>query len=457
MDRTRTEAASAATEADVALFTSVLRYDDLCDPQAATYPLDPSTPLRIGRGPGTRAELAAGSLSIPDGFASGAHAVVEGHAGGYRVRDAGSRNGTFVNGERVAGERVLADGDLVEIGHTLFCFRRAPLALAVALGRPAAARTVGSIATVSPAMAGLLLAIDRLARSTTPVLILAETGAGKDSLARAVHDRSARAGAFVTIDAGAVPESLFESTLFGHRRGAFTGATDSRTGEIARADAGTLFLDEVGNLAPSAQAKLLRVMEDGAVTPVGAPSAQKVDVRWVAATKRPLFGDEGFRSDLVQRVAGWVARVPPLRDRREDLGVLAAAVLADAGIPSASITVDAARALFSGAFPGNVRELRSALRSAALLADGAKIGVEHLPVAPERPSSPPRADRASAPPSAPPAVPAATIDRDAVDAALRRTNGNVVQAAAALGTHPRQLYRYVERFGLDVDAYRKGK
>jgi transcriptional regulator of acetoin/glycerol metabolism len=193
----------------------------------------------------------------------------------------------------------------------------------------------------------------------------------------------------------------------------------------------------------------LRVIETGQVTPIGGADPRAVDVRWIAATNRDLFAEPcGFREDLLRRLAGYVARVPPLRARREDLGELTAHLLRDAGIASASITAPAGRALFASALPGNVRQLRTTLRSAAILAGDAPIDVHHLP-APE------------------PATPAAEAERGSIDdkkaaaptaaditAALTAAGGNVVRAAAALGAHPRQLYRWIERFAIDLSQYR---
>jgi DNA-binding NtrC family response regulator len=299
--------------------------------------------------------------------------------------------------------------------------------------------------------------LERIAPSREPILILAETGAGKEVTAAAIHAWSGREGALCAVDCGAIPESLFESTFFGHRRGAFTGAADSRDGEIVRADGGTLFLDEVANMSAAAQAKLLRVIETGQVTAVGAADPRAVDVRWVAATNRDLVAEEmvadgRFRADLLRRLAGHVARIPPLRARREDLGVLTAHLLAEAGATNASIKVGAARALFGSSLPGNVRQLRTVLRAAHLLAGGHPIDMHHLgeglaapgAVEPEEsgPESSPARSRKSAP------------GADVVARALAAAGGNVVRAAASLGVHARQLYRWIEKYELDLDAYR---
>jgi transcriptional regulator with GAF, ATPase, and Fis domain len=269
---------------------------------------------------------------------------------------------------------------------------------------------------------------------------------------------SGRAGSYRPIDCGAVPENLFESTFFGHRKGAYTGALQDRVGEILRADGGTLSLDEIGNMSPINQAKLLRVIEEQKVYPLGAPEGVKVDVRWIAATNRDLFLPEAqFRPDLLRRLAGHVARLPPLRKRREDLGVLTAHLLADAGVPRASISAAAGRRLFCSSFPGNIRQLRATLRRAALLAGDAPIELAHLDLDGDGP--PAAATQDQGPASTPPisgTFEAVAPGREQIEAALISTRGNVVRAAKLLNTHPRQVYRWIERHGLDLETLRGG-
>jgi transcriptional regulator with GAF, ATPase, and Fis domain len=448
MDETLTERQSSPAEEVALLLTRVLSYDDLVAGGAVTLRLF-ELPLAIRRSTSGPLRVEDGTLHVPDPFLSSSQARLERRGEAVIIVDAGSRNGTFVDGVRVT-EQVLDDGALIEVGHTLFCFRRVTARAAAAA---VAAPTVGAIRTRSPAMALLLRDLARIAVSRESVLILAETGSGKESFAGEVHALSGRTGAFRAVDCGAIPETLFESTLFGHRRGAFTSAIEARTGEIVRASGGTLFLDEVGNLPPAAQAKLLRVIEDGIVVPVGAAEGQKVDVRWIAATNRDLFAGD-FRADLVRRLGGWVARLPSLRDRSEDLGELAAHLLRDAGVTRASISVEAARALFTSDFPGNVREYRANLRSAALLAGDAKIELSHLPLG-LQPPSPSASGAVVPPPPVPPRAPGEAPDVAALEAVLESTAGNVVHAARTLGTHPRQVYRWIERAGIALDRFRK--
>jgi transcriptional regulator with GAF, ATPase, and Fis domain len=276
------------------------------------------------------------------------------------------------------------------------------------------------------------------------VLIVGETGTGKDVVANELHDVSSRKGPFVAVDCGAIPDSLFESTLFGHEKGAFTGATEPRTGEIVRANKGTLLLDEVGNLTAAGQAKLLRVLETSKVTALGSSKIHDVDVRWVAATNRQLMAEgDGFRSDLLHRLAGFVLDLPPLRDRKEDLGLLLAQLLAKAGVKKASLHPTAGRALVNHALGGNVRQLRNIVQRAASEGSEVVINLEALGQLEqqEAPATKPRESNG---------VP----NKSEMEKALTTANGNVAQAARSLGTSARQLYRWLGKAGLDPDQFR---
>ncbi len=218
----------------------------------------------------------------------------------------------------------------------------------------------------------------QVARGSISVLILGETGVGKDVLARGIHRASPRAGAaFVRFNCAAVTESLLESELFGHARGAFTGAVSARAGLVEAADGGTLFLDEVGELSAGLQAKLLHVIETREVTRVGSTEPRTVDVRFVAATHRTLDERSGFRKDLYYRLAGATLDVPPLRERREDVLPLAMRFLATsaAGLKRStpSLSDAAKRQLGAHSWPGNVRELRNVMERAVLTTSGSVI------------------------------------------------------------------------------------
>lgn len=419
-----TEAATARSRAR--LLTVVLRYDNLLASEelSTTLLLTGEVPLEIGRAQNPLLPVVTPQrLELLDRWASLRHVRIERRGDSDVLLDVGSRNGTFINGARAA-EQELFDGDMIEIGHTLLRYRAVEPRLAAAVlsssgnggsaghgsggNRPL---MFGPTRTLCPEVATLAIELLRIAPALEPVLILGETGVGKEIAASTIHKLSGRSGSLRPLDCGAIPENLFESVLFGHRRGAFTGAIENRTGEIVAARGGTLFLDEIGNLPPASQAKLLRALEAGQITPVGAGTVEPVDVRWIAATNRDLLVDPGdFRPDLLRRLAGYVARLPPLRARREDLGVLSAYFLQQAGVTKAGISVAAARRLFLAPLLGNLRQLRTALRSAVTLAGGQPIDLHHLPPLDEPP--PRRAGASSTslvPVFSPSALPASTV------------------------------------------------
>ncbi|MEN0061332.1 MAG: sigma-54 dependent transcriptional regulator [Myxococcota bacterium] len=236
------------------------------------------------------------------------------------------------------------------------------------------------------AMQKVLRRLTKVAPTDATVLVLGESGTGKELVARAIHDGSARQnGPFVPVNCAAIPESLFESELFGHERGAFTGANQSKKGLFRAAQNGTIFLDEIGETSPSSQARLLRALQDRAVRPVGASRPVPVDVRIVGATNRDLLEmvEEGsFRRDLYHRLSVMELSLPPLRDRGEDRANLTLTLLANAckrmGKPLVELSNEAIEAIETYAWPGNVRELENALERALILHEGGPIDVEHL-------------------------------------------------------------------------------
>jgi DNA-binding NtrC family response regulator len=247
--------------------------------------------------------------------------------------------------------------------------------------------TTADIVTRSRAMQPVLRAAEKAAASSIPVLVQGESGTGKELIARAIHGSSARrARPFVAVNCGALPENLIESILFGHQKGAFTGATERHAGKFVEADGGTLFLDEVGELPLAAQVKLLRALQEGEIEPVGARKAVKVDVRIISATHRDLIADvkEGrFREDLFYRLHVFPISVPPLRQRPEDVSELARHFLTRiAAVEGKRVrTIDAeAMALLGGyRWPGNVRQLENAVFRAVVLSEGEEIGVSEFP------------------------------------------------------------------------------
>ena len=304
--------------------------------------------------------------------------------------------------------------------------------------------------------------VRRIAPHARTALVTGETGAGKEGIARAIHDLGPRKSKkFLTINCSAVVETLFESELFGHMRGAFTGATDHKAGLFEAADGGTLFLDEVGELPLAVQAKLLRVLETGEVQRVGSLQAKRVDVRVVAATNR-LLEEEAeagrFRRDLYYRLNLVELTVPALRERREDIPYLTAAFVTEFakrfGKPIERVSPAAERLLMTGAWLGNVRELRNVLERASMLAEGRVLTEKDVTAA--MPSRSRSAERPLPPPPPPQDGPAARSlaeDLDDVERAhlarvLAEERGNKRAAAQRLGISRRTLYRRLERHGL---------
>jgi DNA-binding NtrC family response regulator/tetratricopeptide (TPR) repeat protein len=298
----------------------------------------------------------------------------------------------------------------------------------------------------SRAMRDLFARLDRLQRSELPVLITGESGTGKELVARAIHDESARsAGPFVAINCGALAEPLLESELFGHVRGAFTGADRDAPGLFVVAHRGTLLLDEVGEMSLGMQAKLLRVLQEGEVRPVGGGKTRKVDVRVIAATHRnleELVATGRFREDLYYRLHVLSAFVPPLRAREDDVLLLARHFLENVA-PDKRLGPDAAAWLLAQAWPGNVRELRAVIQSAAVLCDGPVIGQEslHPRSAGGTGTRPPRRDEG---------VPERLEELEAwaIERALERFGGSRVKAAKSLGIGRATLYRKLAMYGI---------
>jgi DNA-binding NtrC family response regulator len=335
----------------------------------ARHPMPARGRVVIGRAPDADVVLADASVSRR-------HAAIE-LGDQLAIEDLGSANGTAVRGRRVDARTPLDFGDPVQLGSLTVLVvrdRRRLAAVAPAAGGPVIA---------DPRMKTIAAVVQRVAAGDLGVLLTGETGCGKEVLAELLHAASPRArGPFVRINCAALPEGLVEAELFGHERGAFTGATANRRGLIEEADGGTLFLDEVGELAAASQAKLLRVLEDRTVRPVGARASVAVDVRIVSATHRDLRDATGFRSDLYYRLAGIVIAVPPLRERPADVVPLAEHFLARAaaagGRPAPSLGAAARAWLATASWPGNVRELRNAIDRAVLLCDDQTIEVPHL-------------------------------------------------------------------------------
>ncbi len=368
----------------------------------------------------------------------------------FVLRDVGSTNGTKVGGTRIR-EVYLEDGAIIEIGATKIRFRRLDAPFEISLSE---ADRFEALVGRSVAMRELFALCARVAPTDAPVIIEGETGTGKELVARAVHDRSMRKlKPFVVLDCGAVPPMLIESELFGHERGAFTGAVAMRPGVFERADGGTVFLDELGELAVELQPKLLRCLETGEITRVGGDRVLRVDVRVVAATNRDLsrmVAENRFRADLYYRLAVIRIVVPPLRERREDIAVLAAhfARLALGNPKRAPISAETLEAVFGELsrhdWPGNVRELRNVVERAAILADPKLVRVNDHAAAIELQRSIVKAVRKEI------TLRAARDERDKEYLAdlLRATEGNPDEAARIAGIHRKSLERLIRRHKL---------
>jgi two-component system response regulator AtoC len=363
-----------------------------------------------------------------------------------RIRDLGSANGTRVGGRllRSGEEATLERGEVVHLGSAMVLVR-SPL--------ERAPETAGGPSTQS-AMDETRRLVDLVASSPLSVILTGETGVGKEVMARAIHERSARRDkAFVQVNCAALAESLLDSELFGHEKGAFTGAASKKTGLIEAAHGGTLLLDEVGETSLAVQAKLLRTLEAREVRRVGGVESHAVDVRFVAATNRdlPALVESGaFRRDLYFRLNGLTVEIPPLRRRLDEIPALASGFVreaaASAGIAPPSLSPAALTMLRAHSFPGNVRELRNLMGRAVVLSRGGEIRPEHLRLdgAPEGPRG------AAIPPLSAPRLhdEVDALERRRILQALDESGGNQTRAAALLGIARRTLIQRMEAYGL---------
>jgi transcriptional regulator with GAF, ATPase, and Fis domain len=311
----------------------------------------------------------------------------------------------------------------------------------------------------SPALRAVLDVVAKVADSDSTVLVTGESGTGKELIARAIHYNSPRADRmFVTVNCGAIPEELLESELFGHVRGAFTNAVSHREGRFALAHGGTIFLDEIGDMSPNLQVKLLRVLQDRTFEPVGSSKTMSVDVRVIAATNQDLeaaIRERRFREDLFYRLNVIPIEVPPLRERREDIPLLVRHFLAAAsherGKPAPEFSREAEERLLLYAWPGNVRELENAIERLVVLSGDREISVDDLPAALRRPGAP-------ALPS--PQLPRSGLSfRDVVEdfetqlilQALGQTHWNKNRAAQLLGLNRTTLIEKIKKKGLEPE------
>ncbi len=393
------------------------------------------------------------ALVINDPAVSRFHARIEVDAYGYHLRDHGSKNGLWVGGLRVA-DIFLEEGSVFRVGGTTLRFELLDEEVDIHFsGR----RAFGGLFGTSMEMRQIFGLLERVSPTDATVLIEGESGTGKELAARAIHEHSKRKGGpFVVFDCSAVPRDLIESELFGHVRGAFTGATTDRKGAFEQAHGGTLFLDELGELELDLQPKLLRVLEQREVKPVGAVQNRKVDVRIVAATNRNLLHEVragNFREDLYYRFEIVKVRLPPLRERKEDITMLVERFLESFGERNGrqglNIAWSTMEKLQRHAWPGNVRELKNFVERAALLADSDRLETRYLNI-------PQAALNPEPEPEAPAGDDLLRFDGDLPfkDAKnrlvetfetrywmrlLRKTDGNVSKAARIAGVHRKSV------------------
>ncbi len=395
------------------------------------------------------------TICIDSSRASRTHAVVRRTGAELVLEDLGSRNGTRLNGTKMSSRAVeLSGGDVIEIGGVQSVVAvtqaRAAADAGTHLAGTGASPSPGVI-VADPAMTEVYDLARRVAAVSTTVLVLGETGSGKEVVAEQIHRWSPRADApFARLNCASLPESLLENELFGHERGAFTGADRQQAGYFEAAGGGTIFLDEIGELTLPTQVKLLGVLENRRVRRLGGTRDLPVDVRVIAATHRDLEADVAagkFRQDLYYRLSAVTLRVPPLRERPVEISLLAEMFARDfarqAVKPTPVFDVSATRALGRHPWPGNVRELRNAIEHAVVLSDGARIGVEHLPenvrraAASGRPAGHSMDQRVD------------DFERREIVEALAAEHGNQSRAARRLGITRRALIYRMEKHGID--------
>ncbi len=421
--------------------------------------------LRVIAGPDVGLELALPPIGVvigadrgcdvplTDPSVSSRHCTVSPTAAGFVVADLGSKNGTSIDGVTV--QKVIAPpGVILRLGHTLVQLLPADEVVEIP---PSTRDHVGALWGDSPGMRAVFAILERAAHSDASVLFLGESGTGKELAARAVHDESPRKdGPFVVFDCGAATESLVESDLFGHVRGAFTGAAGDRQGAFAAAHGGTLFLDEIGDLPLPLQPKLLRMLEAGEVIPVGSRKPERFDVRVVAATHRDVFGEVGrggFRGDLYYRLAVVEVHLPPLRQRKEDLARLVGIFLERVGARALVSTIGGPALLRLAGYhwPGNVRELRNVITRAVALAGPDPTTFAELPIL-LRPTAPAAEAEVTAKADRPfHDAKQAVVDRferEYLTDLLRQSAGNLSAAARLAGLERKFLYKLLERTGL---------
>jgi transcriptional regulator with GAF, ATPase, and Fis domain len=404
--------------------------------------------VRIGAGPGN-------DVLLDDPTVSSVHAEILATAGGFRVKDLGSTNGTTVNGVRVL-EGFLDDGAALRLGE---------VELGFTLGRDKVSQPMseqtelhGAVGS-SPQMRAIFSRIDRVAKTDATVLIHGETGTGKEVVAWAIYEASKRKEQpFVVVDCGAIAPTLIESELFGHEKGAFTGAHQRRAGAFERANGGTLFLDELGELGVELQPKLLRVLERREVQRLGGDRPLPVDVRIIAATNRDLRGMVArgeFREDLYYRLAVVTLELSPLRDRKEDIPALVDHFLAGMQLDRSALPPGAMERFLEHPWPGNARELKNAVERAVVLGETKFLTSSPSPAPASSAGADADAQGAYVVSTAEPykdqkARVVAEFEERYVRLLMKEHGGNVSAAARVAGIDRMSLHKILARYGLDA-------
>ncbi len=416
------------------------------------FPLPTCGSVVVGRGPTCGIRVVAPSVSRE-------HAKIFTSQQGLTIEDLGSSNGSWIlrvpEVQLTPGSpETVFPGERVRLGDVVLMLEHHSVSrvLAGVTVPPVSPSAPPSQAPVSLAMAGVFDLIERAAKSTLPVLISGETGVGKEMLAARVHEFSNRAsGPLLKLNCAAFSESLLESQMFGHERGAFTGANQAKTGMLEATNGGTVFLDEIGELPPSLQAKLLRVLEEGKVLRVGSNTPRHVDIRIVSATNRNLSEEVQrgrFRRDLFFRLNAVSIHVPSLRDRRAEILPLARLFIqnacAESGRPPVNISAAAATALLAHTWSGNVRELKNVIERALLMCDHGELRPEHLHFEFTGEFGPIEVTQTLAAFRANPR----SVERPDIEKALASCGQNQTRAAKLLGISRRTLINRMEEFGI---------
>jgi transcriptional regulator with GAF, ATPase, and Fis domain len=415
---------------------------------------------------------ASNPVCVPEQAVSRHHARIAYMHKRWVLTDLHSRNGTMVDGSFIS-EMELEHGHELRIGDAIFKFVDTGAERFVRYridGTVLGERLAKSVRDLVGGcqMDHIAADIERIAPTELSCVVMGETGTGKEVVARELHRTSHRKGSFQAINCAAIPQNLLESELFGYRRGAFSGADRDKPGIIKLADGGTLFLDEIGDMPLEAQAKLLRVLQAHEVFPLGATNPERVDIRVVCATHRDLYQyvSEGkFRGDLFARLNEHAVKLPPLRERKEDIYQLARAFTAKYGSPGLGFTFSFLVALLHYDWPFNVRELESCIKRGVALADRTPLDTRHLPDAiAEHMRGYGERERVLAPSNLPPPmdgpVPSprrAAPTEEELRQLLSRHRGNVAAVGRELGKERMQVHRWLKKYRISLDDYREDR